>query len=174
MAWHNSGCPSSSPIVKIDPARTVTGNEIMAPKVADFSSRGPSTDYPEIIKVPRPPHTHTHKSTSPLVSHKPYNHLKSNFSLASLTARHSCTRIQHLSSSERHIRICLRDVNGYSACSRRCRAAESSASKLVTCCTKISHSHHRWGQLLWKNVSLHLWAFLHLSNLCSICMVKHL
>ncbi|BAS74747.1 Os01g0795100 [Oryza sativa Japonica Group] len=41
---------ASSPIVKIDPARTVTGNEIMAPKVADFSSRGPSTDYPEIIK----------------------------------------------------------------------------------------------------------------------------
>uniref|UniRef100_A0A0E0JPR3 Peptidase S8/S53 domain-containing protein n=1 Tax=Oryza punctata TaxID=4537 RepID=A0A0E0JPR3_ORYPU len=44
---------ASSPIVKIDPARTVTGNQIMAPKVADFSSRGPSTDYPEIIKKRR-------------------------------------------------------------------------------------------------------------------------
>ena len=42
---------SSSPVAKIEPARTVTGKEILAPKVASFSSRGPSPDYPDIIKV---------------------------------------------------------------------------------------------------------------------------
>ncbi|XP_047055259.1 subtilisin-like protease SBT3.9 [Lolium rigidum] len=41
---------SSSPVAKIEPARTVTGKEILAPKVASFSSRGPSPDYPDIIK----------------------------------------------------------------------------------------------------------------------------
>lgn len=41
---------ASSPVAKIDPARTVTGEEILAPKVASFSSRGPSVDYPAVIK----------------------------------------------------------------------------------------------------------------------------
>ncbi|KAF7082257.1 hypothetical protein CFC21_086132 [Triticum aestivum] len=41
---------ASSPMAKIEPARTVTGKEMLAPKVAMFSSRGPSPDYPAIIK----------------------------------------------------------------------------------------------------------------------------
>ncbi|KAL6616206.1 hypothetical protein ACP70R_038476 [Stipagrostis hirtigluma subsp. patula] len=41
---------ASSPVAKIEPARSITGEEILAPKVAAFSSRGPSTDYPDIIK----------------------------------------------------------------------------------------------------------------------------
>ncbi|KAJ1285786.1 hypothetical protein BS78_03G303800 [Paspalum vaginatum] len=42
---------ASSPVAKIEPARTVTGEvEAPAPKVAAFSSRGPSVNYPEIIK----------------------------------------------------------------------------------------------------------------------------
>jgi hypothetical protein len=41
---------SSSPVAKIEPPRTVTGEGILAPKVAAFSSRGPSVDYPDIIK----------------------------------------------------------------------------------------------------------------------------
>ncbi|CAL4954133.1 unnamed protein product [Urochloa decumbens] len=40
----------SSPVAKIEPARTITGKEILAPKVASFSSRGPSPDYADIIK----------------------------------------------------------------------------------------------------------------------------
>ncbi|KAL6853829.1 hypothetical protein ACP4OV_019858 [Aristida adscensionis] len=40
----------SSPVAKIEPTRTIIGKEILAPKVAAFSSRGPSTDYPDIIK----------------------------------------------------------------------------------------------------------------------------
>ncbi|KAG2601309.1 subtilisin-like protease SBT3.5 isoform X2 [Panicum virgatum] len=39
-----------SPVAKIAPARTVTGEEAVAPKVAAFSSRGPSINYPEVIK----------------------------------------------------------------------------------------------------------------------------
>jgi subtilisin family serine protease len=42
--------PSSSPVAKIEPARTVTGAEALAPTVAAFSSRGPSINYPEVIK----------------------------------------------------------------------------------------------------------------------------
>jgi hypothetical protein len=38
-------------VAKIDPASTRIGKEILAPKVASFSSRGPSPDYPDIIKV---------------------------------------------------------------------------------------------------------------------------
>ncbi|KAL6616205.1 hypothetical protein ACP70R_038475 [Stipagrostis hirtigluma subsp. patula] len=41
---------ASSPVARIDPTRTITGKETLAPKVAAFSSRGPSTDYPDIIK----------------------------------------------------------------------------------------------------------------------------
>ena len=44
---------SSSPMAKIEPARSIIGKEILAPKVASFSSRGPSPDYADIIKVPR-------------------------------------------------------------------------------------------------------------------------
>ncbi|CAL4947038.1 unnamed protein product [Urochloa decumbens] len=40
----------SSPMARIEPARTITGKEILAPKVASFSSRGPSPDYADIIK----------------------------------------------------------------------------------------------------------------------------
>ncbi|CAL4947030.1 unnamed protein product [Urochloa decumbens] len=40
----------SSPMVKIEPARSITGKEILAPKVASFSSRGPSADYPYFLK----------------------------------------------------------------------------------------------------------------------------
>ncbi|GJN17463.1 hypothetical protein PR202_gb04528 [Eleusine coracana subsp. coracana] len=39
-----------SPEVKVDPTRSITGKETLAPKVASFSSRGPSPDYPDIIK----------------------------------------------------------------------------------------------------------------------------
>uniref|UniRef100_A0ACD5VN08 Uncharacterized protein n=1 Tax=Avena sativa TaxID=4498 RepID=A0ACD5VN08_AVESA len=41
---------TSSPMAKIAPATTVTGKEMLAPKVASFSSRGPSAYYPDIIK----------------------------------------------------------------------------------------------------------------------------
>ncbi|KAL6897262.1 hypothetical protein ACP4OV_006958 [Aristida adscensionis] len=41
---------ASSPVAKIEPTRTVTGKEVLAPKVADFSSRGPSTDYADVLK----------------------------------------------------------------------------------------------------------------------------
>ncbi|KAG8055121.1 hypothetical protein GUJ93_ZPchr0001g29369 [Zizania palustris] len=41
---------ASSPVAKIEPTRTVTGERVLAPKVAAFSSRGPSFDYPDIIK----------------------------------------------------------------------------------------------------------------------------
>ncbi|KAM0849548.1 hypothetical protein ACQ4PT_053665 [Festuca glaucescens] len=38
---------TSVPVAKIAPATTVTGKEVLAPKVALLSSRGPSPDYPE-------------------------------------------------------------------------------------------------------------------------------
>ncbi|XP_062207124.1 subtilisin-like protease SBT3.7 isoform X2 [Phragmites australis] len=41
---------ASSPVAKIEPARSITGKDILAPKVASFSSRGPSPDYADIIK----------------------------------------------------------------------------------------------------------------------------
>ncbi|KAM3345621.1 hypothetical protein ACQJBY_020229 [Aegilops geniculata] len=41
---------TSSPVAKIEPAHTVTGNEIPGAKVASFSSRGPSRVYADIIK----------------------------------------------------------------------------------------------------------------------------
>ncbi|GJN17460.1 hypothetical protein PR202_gb04525 [Eleusine coracana subsp. coracana] len=41
---------ASSAVAKIEPARSVTGKGIIAPKVAVFSSRGPSTQYDDIIK----------------------------------------------------------------------------------------------------------------------------
>ncbi|CAO2166680.1 unnamed protein product [Urochloa humidicola] len=40
----------SSPVARIEPARTIIGKDILAPKVASFSSRGPSPDYADIIK----------------------------------------------------------------------------------------------------------------------------
>ncbi|TVU34840.1 hypothetical protein EJB05_16693, partial [Eragrostis curvula] len=39
-----------SPKVKIEPTRSITGQETLAPKVASFSSRGPSPDYADVIK----------------------------------------------------------------------------------------------------------------------------
>ncbi|CAO2197300.1 unnamed protein product [Urochloa humidicola] len=47
---------ASSPVAKIKSARSVTGEEAVAPIVAAFSSRGPSIDYPEVIKVHRQNH----------------------------------------------------------------------------------------------------------------------
>ncbi|XP_020406758.1 subtilisin-like protease SBT3.10 isoform X2 [Zea mays] len=41
---------ASSPAAMIEPARTITGKETLAPTIASFSSRGPSIDYPEVIK----------------------------------------------------------------------------------------------------------------------------
>jgi hypothetical protein len=42
---------SRDPVAKIEPSHTITGEELPAPKVAAFSSRGPSFPYPEFIKV---------------------------------------------------------------------------------------------------------------------------
>jgi hypothetical protein len=42
---------NSLPIVKIEPARSITGKQVPGPKVAFFSSRGPSTKYPTVLKV---------------------------------------------------------------------------------------------------------------------------
>ena len=53
-------------MAKIEPARSITGNDILAPKVASFSSRGPSPDYADIIKVPRVECNARHRA---LVSH---------------------------------------------------------------------------------------------------------
>jgi len=39
-----------SPIAKIEPTSSVTGQQVLAPKVAMFSSRGPSIKYPTILK----------------------------------------------------------------------------------------------------------------------------
>ncbi|KAM3333090.1 hypothetical protein ACQJBY_028291 [Aegilops geniculata] len=39
-----------SPIAKIEPASTITGNRVPAPRVASFSSRGPSAKYPTVLK----------------------------------------------------------------------------------------------------------------------------
>ncbi|WVZ78532.1 hypothetical protein U9M48_026227 [Paspalum notatum var. saurae] len=41
---------TSSPVAKIEPARTFTSKELLAPKVAAFSARGPSIYYADIIK----------------------------------------------------------------------------------------------------------------------------
>ncbi|KAL6853828.1 hypothetical protein ACP4OV_019857 [Aristida adscensionis] len=42
---------ASSPVVKIEPTRTIIGKETtLAPKVAAFSSRGPSTHYADVLK----------------------------------------------------------------------------------------------------------------------------
>uniref|UniRef100_A0A452ZY03 Subtilisin-like protease n=1 Tax=Aegilops tauschii subsp. strangulata TaxID=200361 RepID=A0A452ZY03_AEGTS len=41
---------SSSPTAKIEPTRTVMSKDVLASKVASFSSRGPSADYPAFIK----------------------------------------------------------------------------------------------------------------------------
>ncbi|CAL4947023.1 unnamed protein product [Urochloa decumbens] len=38
------------PIAKIEPTSSVTGKQVLAPKVAMFSSRGPSIKYPTILK----------------------------------------------------------------------------------------------------------------------------
>ncbi|KAJ1261017.1 hypothetical protein BS78_10G276100 [Paspalum vaginatum] len=41
---------TSSPVAKIEPARTFTSKELLAPKVAAFSARGPSIYYADVIK----------------------------------------------------------------------------------------------------------------------------
>lgn len=41
---------ASSPVAMIEPARTITGKEALAPTIAELSSRGPSIEYPEVIK----------------------------------------------------------------------------------------------------------------------------
>ncbi|CAD5181677.1 unnamed protein product [Musa acuminata subsp. malaccensis] len=41
---------SSSPVVRVSPASNILGSEVMAPRVAAFSSRGPSVLFPELIK----------------------------------------------------------------------------------------------------------------------------
>jgi hypothetical protein len=43
---------SSSAVAKIEAARSFTSKELLAPKVAMFSSRGPTIHYDNIIKVP--------------------------------------------------------------------------------------------------------------------------
>jgi len=40
-----------SPIAKIEPTSSIIGQQVLAPKVAMFSSRGPSIKYPTILKV---------------------------------------------------------------------------------------------------------------------------
>jgi hypothetical protein len=40
-----------NPVVMVSPTVTVVGNGVLAPRVASFSSRGPSAEFPYILKV---------------------------------------------------------------------------------------------------------------------------
>jgi hypothetical protein len=40
-----------NPVVKVSPTITVVGNGVLSPRVASFSSRGPSPLFPGILKV---------------------------------------------------------------------------------------------------------------------------
>ncbi|KAK3152715.1 hypothetical protein QOZ80_2BG0162590 [Eleusine coracana subsp. coracana] len=39
-----------SPVVRISPAKSVVGDTVLSPRVASFSARGPSAEYPGILK----------------------------------------------------------------------------------------------------------------------------
>ena len=44
-------CHARNPVVKISPTVTVVGDGVLSPRVASFSSRGPSAAFPGILKV---------------------------------------------------------------------------------------------------------------------------
>ena len=46
---HGMAC--RTPVVRISPATTVVGDWVLSPRIASFSSRGPSVEYPAILKV---------------------------------------------------------------------------------------------------------------------------
>ncbi|URD92183.1 Subtilase family [Musa troglodytarum] len=48
--WIYSEKTTSSPVVKVSPALTSAGIPITSPRVAAFSSRGPSISYPDLVK----------------------------------------------------------------------------------------------------------------------------
>ncbi len=48
---NSSGDENTTPLVKIAPARTWVGGEVLAPKISTFSSRGPSPLLPQFLKV---------------------------------------------------------------------------------------------------------------------------
>uniref|UniRef100_A0A0D9ZGN2 Subtilisin-like protease n=1 Tax=Oryza glumipatula TaxID=40148 RepID=A0A0D9ZGN2_9ORYZ len=47
---NSSGDENTTPLVKIAPARTWVGGEVLAPKISTFSSRGPSPLLPQFLK----------------------------------------------------------------------------------------------------------------------------
>ncbi|XP_064954991.1 subtilisin-like protease SBT3.10 isoform X1 [Musa acuminata AAA Group] len=38
------------PVVRVSPASNIVGSQVMSPRVAAFSARGPSTSYPDLVK----------------------------------------------------------------------------------------------------------------------------
>jgi subtilisin family serine protease len=113
---HQYFSTTQSPLVKVSPSQTTTGRGIPAPKMAAFSSRGPSFIYPTVLKPDVAAPGVNILAAAPQVGI--YKKLGLPYFFNSGTSM-ACPRLRH------------------------CGLAQVTPPRLVTCCSQISNHDNR-------------------------------
>lgn len=132
------------PVIKISPTQTVVSSKLPA-HVAVFSSRGPNSIAPEILKVT----DNLERFVSFFIALVSYFVHTARYSSA--WSEHTSSFFSSWSSIRQWVRNALRNLDVDSSCCRHRGTPQSNPPGLVSCNDQVSNNNNRCVSTIWNN-----------------------